>query len=140
MWPRTAQWLMRHSNIDLTVKTYTDPRVLDLAKAIESLPALPAMIGREVRVSEAERLRANGTDEATASRHMGQHVGNSCSCKHQRSSDGIHERRRCGDPPDDGIDVSGAPDRSKEPRSSPDSDSEPTTPNGTRTRVFRMRT
>ena len=32
---------MRHSTIDLTMNVYTDPRLLDVAGAMEALPALP---------------------------------------------------------------------------------------------------
>ena len=39
--PRTAQAAMRHSTIDLTMNVYTDPKLLDVAGAIESLPFLP---------------------------------------------------------------------------------------------------
>ena len=39
--PRTAQAAMRHSTIDLTMNTYTDPRLLDLHQAVASLPNLP---------------------------------------------------------------------------------------------------
>ncbi len=39
--PRVAQAAMRHSTIDLTMTTYTDPRVLDVAAAVEALPQLP---------------------------------------------------------------------------------------------------
>ena len=39
--PRTAQEAMRHSTIDLTMNVYTDPALLDVAGAIESLPDLP---------------------------------------------------------------------------------------------------
>ena len=38
--PRTAQALMRHSNINLTMNTYTDSRLLDKASAIESIDIL----------------------------------------------------------------------------------------------------
>jgi integrase len=38
--PRTAQAAMRHSTIDLTMNVYTDPRLLDLHQAVESLPDL----------------------------------------------------------------------------------------------------
>ena len=40
--PRTAQAAMRHSTLDLTMNTYTDPRLLDVAGALEALPSLPA--------------------------------------------------------------------------------------------------
>ncbi len=39
--PRTAQAAMRHSSIDLTMNTYTDPRLLDVAGAVAALPELP---------------------------------------------------------------------------------------------------
>ncbi len=39
--PRTAQAAMRHSKIDLTMTVYTDPRLLDVAGALDALPALP---------------------------------------------------------------------------------------------------
>jgi integrase len=39
--PRTAQAAMRHSTMNLTMNVYTDPQLLDVAGALESLPALP---------------------------------------------------------------------------------------------------
>ena len=39
--PRTAQAAMRHSTINLTMNSYTDPRLLDVAGAMESLLSLP---------------------------------------------------------------------------------------------------
>ena len=38
--PRVAQAAMRHSSIDLTMNVYTDPRLLDVQGAIESLPGM----------------------------------------------------------------------------------------------------
>ena len=38
--PRTAQSVMRHSDIKLTMNTYTDDRLLDQAAAVELLPTL----------------------------------------------------------------------------------------------------
>jgi len=38
--PRVAQAAMRHSSIDLTMNVYTDPRLLDVAGALEALPGL----------------------------------------------------------------------------------------------------
>ncbi len=38
--PRVAQAAMRHSDISLTMNTYTDARLLDTASAVESLPDL----------------------------------------------------------------------------------------------------
>lgn len=56
--PRTAQAAMRHSNIDLTMNVYTDPRVLDVAGALDALPALP-LNAQPVRHREQQ---ATGTD------------------------------------------------------------------------------
>jgi integrase len=39
--PRTAQAVMRHSDIKLTMATYTDERLLDSAGAVALLPHLP---------------------------------------------------------------------------------------------------
>ena len=39
--PRVAQAAMRHSNISLTMNTYTDARLLDTSAAVESLPSFP---------------------------------------------------------------------------------------------------
>lgn len=41
--PRTAQAAMRHSSIALTMNLYTDPRLLDVAAALESLPKLTTL-------------------------------------------------------------------------------------------------
>jgi len=38
--PRTAQAAMRHSDISLTMNTYTDPKLLDVHAALNSLPSL----------------------------------------------------------------------------------------------------
>jgi len=40
--PRTAQAAMRHSSLDLTMNVYTDPTLLDVAGALETLPSLAA--------------------------------------------------------------------------------------------------
>ena len=54
--PRTAQAAMRHSSIDLTMNTYTDPKILDVQGAVESLPSLP-LDGRR-----PDAARATGTE------------------------------------------------------------------------------
>ena len=51
-----AQAAMRHSSIDLTMNVYTDPRLLDVAGAMEALPDLPLDRGRD-----AQELRKTGT-------------------------------------------------------------------------------
>ena len=66
--PRTAQAAMRHSTIDLTMNTYTDPKLLDVAGAMEALPALPLSVqGGQVGVTIVG-LRATGTENAVAER------------------------------------------------------------------------
>jgi Phage integrase family len=62
--PRTAQAAMRHSTIDLTMNTYTDPKLLDVAGAVEALPALPLFGGRQ---TEGIAAKATGTDDLRAS-------------------------------------------------------------------------
>ena len=55
--PRTAQAAMRHSSIDLTMNVYTDPTLLDVAGAVETLPALQMDERRgpvEAKAREAE--------------------------------------------------------------------------------------
>ena len=39
--PRTAQAAMRHSTVDLTMNVYTDPKLLDVRGALDTLPGLP---------------------------------------------------------------------------------------------------
>ena len=58
--PRTAQAAMRHSTIDLTMNTYTDPKLLDVHGALDTLPALPLNGG------ERNRERATGTADASS--------------------------------------------------------------------------
>jgi integrase len=60
--PRTAQAAMRHSTIDLTMNTYTDPRLLDVRGALDALPLLPLGRGQ----AEGEALPATGTDGGAA--------------------------------------------------------------------------
>ncbi len=56
--PRTAQAAMRHSEIGLTMNVYTDPKLLDVAGALDSLPSLPL----DGMSSEGQTARATGTD------------------------------------------------------------------------------
>ncbi len=62
--PRTAQAAMRHSRIDLTMNVYTDPKLLDVGGAVESLPSLPLSTGPQ---SERIAVKATGTDDMRAS-------------------------------------------------------------------------
>ena len=51
--PRTAQELARHTDIALTMQSYTDPKLIDTAAAVERLPALP----------RTAKLRKTGTTD-----------------------------------------------------------------------------
>lgn len=77
--PRVAQAAMRHSNISLTMGTYTDARLLDTAEAVESLPmfknndaaslgaarTLAPTLGRKGKSeSRSDHLVADDTDGA----------------------------------------------------------------------------
>jgi len=61
--PRTAQAAMRHSTIDLTMNVYTDPRLLDVHGALESLPAL-SLTGEPA--DQPQTVKATGTDDSVA--------------------------------------------------------------------------
>ena len=56
---RTAQAAMRHSKPELTANIYTDPKLLDVAGAIDALPALalPPKDARSVGVPPANQRR-----------------------------------------------------------------------------------
>ncbi len=62
--PRTAQAAMRHSSIDLTMNVYTDPKLLDVAGALKSLPTL-SLDGEQVTTRQA--AKATGTDDYRSS-------------------------------------------------------------------------
>jgi integrase len=55
---RTAQAAMRHSDPSLTANVYTDPKLLDVAGALDALPKLPLDAGPD---SGQERARATGS-------------------------------------------------------------------------------
>jgi hypothetical protein len=56
---RTAQAAMRHSDPRLTANVCTDPKLLDVAGALDALPALPFNHARN-----AAHAKATGTDDA----------------------------------------------------------------------------
>ena len=63
--PKMAQSLARHSDINLTMNTYTHLRLADQVSAIASLPAPPSRDEKETNRATAERvqeLRATGTE------------------------------------------------------------------------------
>ena len=59
---------MRHSDIELTMKTYTDPKLLDVQGALDALPSLP-LTDSPMR----EAVRATGTDDSRSL--LGQGLG-----------------------------------------------------------------
>ncbi len=61
--PRTAQAAMRHSKIDLTMNVYTDPKLLDVYGALNSLPSLNLDLPPS---TERQTMRATGTDDHDA--------------------------------------------------------------------------
>ena len=56
--PRTAQAAMRHSKIDLTMNVYTDPRLMDVAGALDALPTL------SLAAEQTNSVLATGTDDS----------------------------------------------------------------------------
>ena len=68
--PRTAQAAMRHSDIALTMTTYTDPKLLDVQGALDALPSLPLT---DSPMRKRESARATGTDHARSL--LGQGLG-----------------------------------------------------------------
>ena len=60
--PRTAQAAMRHADIKLTMNTYTDPKLLDVRKAVERLPAL-APRGANTEGAPESAHESAGTDD-----------------------------------------------------------------------------
>ena len=62
--PRTAQAAMRHGSIDLTMNTYTDPRLLDVAGALAALPQL------DLDGDAGQRQKATGTADGPSEARM----------------------------------------------------------------------
>ena len=50
---------MRHSDVNLTMSVYTDPRVLDVRGALDALPRLPL---DQSHPGERQQAKATGTD------------------------------------------------------------------------------
>jgi hypothetical protein len=78
--PRTAQAAMRHSGIDLTMNVYTDPKLLDVAGAMDALPMLPLGDGKQ---TVANVLSATGTDDSIG------FVACTSACTNYRQNDNI---------------------------------------------------
>jgi len=60
--PRTAQAAMRHSKLDLTMSVYTDPKLLDVAGAMDALPALDLSAKPSDEIAKATGTDAVGTN------------------------------------------------------------------------------
>jgi integrase len=56
--PKVAQELMRHSDINLTMMTYTNLRAVDVAAGLDRLPSIPD--------ATSDRLAATGTDDESS--------------------------------------------------------------------------
>ena len=63
--PRTAQAAMRHGSLDMTMQHYTDPRLLDVAGAMDVLPSLPLD-----EPPKRESAKATGTDAGSLVRTL----------------------------------------------------------------------
>src|SRR5207247_11143980 len=61
--PRTAQAAMRHSDIRLTMQTYTDPKLLDVSAALKALPALPLGGTHKQAAEDRKSTRLNSSHE-----------------------------------------------------------------------------
>lgn len=82
--PRMAMELMRHTQIGLTMKHYTDPRIFDLVGAVEKLPKLSP--------DGAELAKATGTLDGRSAggegEQVAQRVARATSERHSVSSTG----------------------------------------------------
>ena len=77
--PRVAQAAMRHSDISLTMNTYTDARLLDTAEAIESLGIVresaprtlaPTLAPNGYQTSQNESISVHPTEGEEAPQEM----------------------------------------------------------------------
>jgi integrase len=64
--PKAAQTLARHSDINLTMNTYTMLRVLDQAAAVEALPPVPEAKGRKAGAKGSKRRKDATTSPAVS--------------------------------------------------------------------------
>ena len=111
--PRTAQAAMRHSDIRLTMGVYTDPKLLDVRGALDTLPAL------SLHADQSGKGVARATGTVGAARTVAPLVAPTSDNRGQQRSSpvlpftsAIPSR----------IDVSGDPDKRRGPLSSADSE------------------
>ena len=76
--PRTAQSVMRHSDIALTMRTYTDERLLETAGAVALLPDLPLGEPTHRDRAEADSLPAAGRRPRTVAPMVAPTTGGTC--------------------------------------------------------------
>ncbi len=82
--PRTAQAAMRHSVLELTMNTYTDPKLLDVAGALNVLPDLPLDDG-----PQAEHQKATGTDGRKLVPMLVPNAGSRCTTRTPADKSGV---------------------------------------------------
>jgi integrase len=81
---RTAQAAMRHSSPVLTANIYTDPRLLDVQGAVESLPAFSS----DAPEHDCKQIAATGTERSESISTSGHSSGNSARTVHSESQTG----------------------------------------------------
>lgn len=87
--PKEAQALARHSSIGLTMDRYTHLGIVDTARAVERLPAMPWN-----PINEAATLRATGTTDTSrepSKKWTGKWTGPHAISEHSMASDGPGE-------------------------------------------------
>jgi integrase len=114
--PRTAQAAMRHSTIDLTMNTYTDPKLLDVAGAVEALPELPLVVGEPHETNnEIIDVKATGTDNSAFCRFAPKFAPTSGNSSKLESIVGNAAGKTHQENSTEAIDVSSYPGKEKDP-------------------------
>jgi hypothetical protein len=112
--PRTAQAVMRHSDIKLTMGVYTDPKLLDGRGALDALPSPPLTGGP---AGDPEAMAPTGTDGGAA-RTLAPTLAPTPDNRDPKPSHAVN-------PSTDGVPAtfaaSGSPDKRKGPLSADDS-------------------
>jgi len=90
--PQVAQRAMRHSTLELTMRHYTDPRLLDVAGAVETLPALTADMPEAARATGTDDVSCVALNVATTSGRTGQN--GSLSDREHEQSDEVASARK----------------------------------------------
>jgi len=114
--PRTAQAAMRHSDIRLTMNTYTDPKLLDVHGAMEALPDLPLI------PTSSEAQQATGTVGHPREFAPG-FAPKTDNAGPRRSTGDNRQGHRTDNTSSRAVDVSSDADKRKEPLSTSDNDS-----------------